>query len=479
MGTLFGLTELAMWVILYEMGCYKKKNNKFIINLQGWDDLKHEFKVKSFIEVSTSRLDGTRCTHIRLGFPTDKQPTVIWKKYENHQLKKYPTAISSRGSTKFVREELVKILKGLNLFLEVLKGHISNYVEANGIVLAHKAKSKQPINSYADDEFAVAEEEKRLQQQQEQEMADERDKEKMEEAPTPTATPLPFDPRAGEVVDQKLNPLVMNLFNIPSDNMQMLTQLHKELTRTIQKRNSINGQDLSNGLIIYEDGRHAKLFIEIPKGKSKATFIKLRNIVVQIVKYCTDNNEGSLRQGAAKLIAGLELEFKELFLEVAKVKGYTTIQAGVMSAEYWTALAEAANLPSRQQRIIARFLCHHFGHQVVVPQRKLVAYGSQYVTFETFTKTFNGRKVLYLYRDITLLLKFYLPQMLGSFNKKIDKMEMTLGGHHGKGAFTFIACLILPFEDPLEELQVLEFQIGEIDSEKDSMELLLPLLVKN
>jgi hypothetical protein len=25
MGTLFGLTELAMWVILYEMGCYKKK----------------------------------------------------------------------------------------------------------------------------------------------------------------------------------------------------------------------------------------------------------------------------------------------------------------------------------------------------------------------------------------------------------------------------------------------------------------------
>jgi hypothetical protein len=105
MGTLFGLTELAMWVILYEMGCYKKKNNKFIINLQGWDDLKYEFKVKSFIEVSTSRLDGTRCTYIRLGFPTDK-PTVIWKKYENQQLKKYPTAISSRASTKFVREEL-------------------------------------------------------------------------------------------------------------------------------------------------------------------------------------------------------------------------------------------------------------------------------------------------------------------------------------------------------------------------------------
>jgi hypothetical protein len=64
MGTLFGFTELAMWVILYKMGCYKKKGKSFIINIQGWDDLKYEFKVKSFLEVSTSRLDGTRCTYI-------------------------------------------------------------------------------------------------------------------------------------------------------------------------------------------------------------------------------------------------------------------------------------------------------------------------------------------------------------------------------------------------------------------------------
>jgi hypothetical protein len=78
----------------------------------------------------------------------------------------------------------------------------------------------------------------------------------------------------------------MHLFAIPSNNMQTLTQLHKELTRTIQKRSSLQGQEeVCDGSILYEDGRHSKLFIEIPKGKSKATFIKLRNIVVQIVKY--------------------------------------------------------------------------------------------------------------------------------------------------------------------------------------------------
>ena len=105
-------------------------------------------------------------------------------------------------------------------------------------------------------------------------------------------------------------------------------------------------------------------------------------------------------------------------------------------------------------------------------------YGSQYVTFETFTKTFNGKKALYSFRNIVTLLEFYLPQMLGSFNKNIENTELTLGGDHGKGAFTFIACLIICFEDPLEEAHVLEFQIGKIHSEKDSMELHLLLVDK-
>jgi hypothetical protein len=119
-----------------------------------------------------------------------------------------------------------------------------------------------------------------------------------------------------------------------------------------------------------------------------------------------------------------------------------------MRAEYWTAMAEAANLRTTQQRVISRFLFHHFGHRVVIPQRELAVYGSQFVTFETFTKTFNERKVLYLYGDVTMLLEIYLPQMLGSFSKNIEKMELTLQGDHGRGAFTFIACLIVRFEDP-------------------------------
>jgi hypothetical protein len=208
------------------------------------------------------------------------------------------------------------------------------------LVTTHGSKSKQ-INSSAQDESAVEQERQR---QQEQEMREEREEAKPDKAPRTTTASVAFDPSAGEAANPKQNPL-MNLFTIPSDNMQTLCQLHKELPCTIQKRNYVIGQEeVCDGLIVYEDGWHSKLFIEIPKRKSKVAFIKLRNIVVQIVKYCTDNEEDSLRQGAVKVITALESEFKEAFLEVAKAKDYPTSQAGVMSAEHWTAMAEAANL---------------------------------------------------------------------------------------------------------------------------------------
>jgi hypothetical protein len=75
------------------------------------------------------------------------------------------------------------------------------------------------------------------------------------------------------------------------------------------------------------------------------------------------------------------------------------------------------------------------------------------------------------------LFEFYLPEMLESFKKEIDKLELTLGGDHGRGAFTFLGCLIIRYTDGSDP-QVMEFQIGEIDSETDSMELLLPLVKK-
>ena len=58
-GTLFGLTEDAIAIILIEMGLLKSLKNRVGIMVtemmrDAWDDLIGEFKVKSCIEVSST-----------------------------------------------------------------------------------------------------------------------------------------------------------------------------------------------------------------------------------------------------------------------------------------------------------------------------------------------------------------------------------------------------------------------------------------
>jgi hypothetical protein len=131
-----------------------------------------------------------------------------------------------------------------------------------------------------------------------------------------------------------------------------------------------------------------------------------------MVKHCAGNNDESLKSCATSVIRGLENEFKDSFLDVAKERGYSTSLAGKMSAEYWNAMAEAANLRTTQQIQISRFLTQHFGHKVVVSQRELAAFGSEFVPYETFHEIIGGKKILYSFRDLAQLLEFYLPELL-------------------------------------------------------------------
>jgi hypothetical protein len=205
--------------------------------------------------------------------------------------------------------------------------------------------------------------------------------------------------------------------------------------------------------------------------------IKLQKTITTMVKYCAADDEECLKSLATSVIGVLEIEFRDSFLEVAKDRGYSTSLAGKMSAEYWNAMAEAANLRTTQQIQISRYLTQHFGHKVVVSQRELAAFGSEFVPYETFHEEIGGKKILYSYRDLAKLLEFYLPELLESFEKSISKIELTLGGDHGKGAFTFLACLIIRFVDNSDPVET-ELQIGEIGSETDTIEVLQPLVDK-
>ena len=128
LGHAFGLTELAMWAILIEMGCISQnsRSKTWGINNEGWEFLSAEFSVSKNIQVSPTNLreNGRRVHYIRMGFPVQDNPTVIWNEYKKKTIKFPPTTITSCVALKFVAVKLLQILKGSNMFLEMLQSYM-------------------------------------------------------------------------------------------------------------------------------------------------------------------------------------------------------------------------------------------------------------------------------------------------------------------------------------------------------------------
>ena len=62
--------------------------------------------------------------------------------------------------------------------------------------------------------------------------------------------------------------------------------------------------------------------------------------------------------------------------------------------------------------------------------------------------------------------------------ESIKKVEVLLGGDHGKGLMTFMAIVIIRYRSDMREDKVLELQIGQVDCQKDTIYLLKLILEK-
>jgi hypothetical protein len=140
-------------------------------------------------------------------------------------------------------------------------------------------------------------------------------------------------------------------------------------------------------------------------------------------------------------------------------------------------MADAAGLKYRQQKTIIRYLTHFFGHLFTVPQEKLFGLGKDFVAFKIFYEKIGGVEVKYMIRDSSKMLQHYISSGLtdGDAGVGLIKADISLGGDHGKGSFTFLLCLHLRYTDTSKD-RVLDIQIGEIESSADSVELLKPLV---
>ena len=86
-GTLFGLTEDAMVLVLLEMGLYLPcKNSSPVVNFTGWDQFAILFELEHLVEAKETRSKEPgskreeRSIFVRLG-KTEHHPVKIWRSF--------------------------------------------------------------------------------------------------------------------------------------------------------------------------------------------------------------------------------------------------------------------------------------------------------------------------------------------------------------------------------------------------------------
>jgi hypothetical protein len=113
-----------------------------------------------------------------------------------------------------------------------------------------------------------------------------------------------------------------------------------------------------------------------------------------------------------------------------------------------------------------------------VSEREIREVGSNYVPYVTANRVIVGhkKKILYSHRSAYDLFQCYGRTIFEDSGNEIEKLELLLGGDHGKGPFTFLFVIVVRYKDPTWAPMIVELQLGQIDSTEDSMELLRPLL---
>jgi len=202
------------------------------------------------------------------------------------------------------------------------------------------------------------------------------------------------------------------------------------------------------------------------------------------IDWCCRDQEEERAEYTKAVITELEQKDPDSFLEVATDSGYSTQSTPKMSAEFFTAMSDAMGLKCVQQRLLNQFLTEFYGKRQCVPEYELRNLSSHFIPFQMETLEFpipdkpgKIKKVLYSWKDLSTIVEFYIENIMETSPELIKEIQICLGGDHGKGKFTFMALVAVRFKADAEVPdKILEFQIGQIDEETDTIEFLKPLL---
>jgi hypothetical protein len=261
----------------------------------------------------------------------------------------------------------------------------------------------------------------------------------------------------------------LHAFDIPIDNDDTLHGLFRDLQKRLRTSEHTTGIPLpSEGFVYQTINSKPELMIPISKASSRSGQDKFVATVSSALTWATSDvvNKESEAETVKAVLGFLGENYSEIFVEKK------------MDAITAAAMAEQANINTTGMRVIARFLRRLFGYSILPTQCQLRAVGDQYFKATTFAERINGNSIDYWYKDIDHVLK-HMANEASAFEdvKDLERLDMSLGGDHGQGAFSFMALLALRYKkESGKESKYFAVQIGQIESAADSSEILKPLV---
>jgi hypothetical protein len=403
------------------------------------------------VEKTTFRIDKNKIVnwYARLG-TCKKTPKEIYRNNLHP-----PRSLVTRRTTKFVTSELVSLLKNCDIFTKLLQ---TNYYFKG---VESMTRRGQGTSSATIDHSSILN------------ISDSDEEKEPESEPEPTVADLAQLP-------------VLAKYKIPVDDPQTTYSLLNEL---VKLQGFQNGHDVllkkSKSILLRNPSNPAlaHLYAQVPTGDSEQAHCQFGTAIKDMVDWRSKGDDENVTMSFTHALRTLEKMKPDVFLQVAKEKGYCTQETPKIGANFWLAMCTDAGLKVGQQRIINKYLMHHFGQRVCVSEIDIGEIGASFVEFKTEflevdVKEYGVKKILISWRDLHKLAQHYEKELFEGGEDNIDRIEILLGGDHGKGAMSFLAVFVIRYRQKDKEPKILEVQIGQVDSTSDTTELLKALVEK-
>ena len=174
------------------------------------------------------------------------------------------------------------------------------------------------------------------------------------------------------------------------------------------------------------------------------------------------------------LLTELARKNDKVFSKVAKDCGFVTTATKRMDVYSTAAMFADANINSTQQRTILRHFFSYFGLRLVATEKELRELGEGYLVPLTGSiETEQKEKISYWYKLVDEHFNHEIGDLIGndlSFPQNLSKVDIVVGGDHGKGRFRLVLMIFLRSKNGITRSR--RFVIGEIKCKKDYSEIL-------